>query len=98
MDKKSKVNDLYQVAVISVLAVGYSMLGKKILRIPPPSVQHFDFEDTGKLVAIHRSCIGDDQRVSHQTEDLTRSHQCIKNGECSNVNWRSISKCTSFHR
>ena len=31
MDKKSIVNDLYQVAVISVLAVGYSMPGKKIL-------------------------------------------------------------------
>ena len=30
MDKKSIVNDLYQEAVISVLAVGYSMLGKDI--------------------------------------------------------------------
>ena len=52
MDKKSIVNDLYQAAVISVLAVGYSMLGRKILRIAPPSVQHFDLEDTGKLVTI----------------------------------------------
>ena len=52
MDKKSIVNDLYQAAVISVLAVGYSMLGKKILKITPPSVQTFDLEDTGKLVAI----------------------------------------------
>ena len=52
MDKKSIVNDLYQVAVISVLAVGYSMLGKKILKMTPPSVQKFDLEDTGKLVAI----------------------------------------------
>ena len=51
MDKKSIVNDLYQGAVISVLAVGYSMLGKKILCIAPPSIQHFDLEDTGKLVA-----------------------------------------------
>ena len=39
-------------AVISVLAVGYSMLGKKILKVSPPSIQHFDLEDTGKLVAI----------------------------------------------
>ena len=39
MDKKSIVNDLYQPAVISVLAVGYSMLGKKILKITPPSTQ-----------------------------------------------------------
>ena len=52
MDKKSIVNDLYQVTVISVLAIGYSMLGKKILKIAPPSIQHFDLEDTGKLVAI----------------------------------------------
>ena len=52
MDKKSIINDLYQVAVISVLAVGYSMLGKKILHVSPPSVQKFDLEDTGRLVAI----------------------------------------------
>ena len=52
MDKKSIVNHLYQAAVISVLAVGYSMLGKKILKMTPPSIQTFDLEDTGKLVAI----------------------------------------------
>ena len=52
MDKKSIVNDLYEVAVISVLAVGYSMLGKKILHVAPPSVQRFNLEDMGKLVAI----------------------------------------------
>ena len=52
MDKKSIVNDPYKVAVISELAVSYSMLGKKILRIAPPSIQHFDLEDMGKLVAI----------------------------------------------
>ena len=52
MDKKSIVNDPYQVAVISVLEFGYSMLGKKILKMTPPSIQKFDLEDTGKLVAI----------------------------------------------
>ena len=52
MDKKRIVNDLYQVAVISVLAVGYSMLGKKILKMTPPSIQKFDLEDTEKLIAI----------------------------------------------
>ena len=52
MDKKGIVNDLYQAAVISVLAVGYSMLGKKILKIAPSRIQRFDLEDTGKLVAI----------------------------------------------
>ena len=64
MEKKSIVNDLYQAAVISVLAVGYSMLGKKILKITPPNVQKFDLEDMGKT-GCHRSRIRDDQRVSH---------------------------------
>ena len=35
-----------------MLAVGYSMLGKKILRMAHPSIQKFDLEDTGKLVVI----------------------------------------------
>ena len=52
MDKKSIINDLYQAAVISVFAIGYLMLGKNILKIAPPSIQKFDLEDTGKLVAI----------------------------------------------
>ena len=52
MDKKSIVNDLCRVAVMSVFEVGYSMLGKKILHMAPPNIQKFDLEDTGKLVAI----------------------------------------------
>ena len=42
MDKKSIVNDLYQAAVISVFEVGYSVLGKKILKMASPSIQKFD--------------------------------------------------------
>ena len=52
MDKKSIVNDLYQAAVISVFTVGYSKLGRKILKMAPLSIQKFDLEDMGKLVAI----------------------------------------------
>ena len=51
-DKNRTVNDLYQAAVISLFAVGYSVLGKKILKIAPPSIQKLDLEDMGKLVAI----------------------------------------------
>ena len=65
MDKKSIVNDLYQVPVISVLAVGYSMLGKKILNMSPPSIQRFDLEDTDRKTGCYCSCIRDDQRVPH---------------------------------
>ena len=52
MDKKSIVNDLYQAAVISVFAVDYSMLGKKMVKMALPSIEKFDLEDTGKLVVI----------------------------------------------
>ena len=52
MDKKTFVNDLYHSSVIAALAIGYSMLGKKILKMTPPSFQKFDLEDGGKLVAI----------------------------------------------
>ena len=74
MDKKSIVHDLYQAAVISMLAVGYSMLGKKILKMTPPSIQKFDLEDTGKLVAIVAA--SEMTRVSHQT--ATRSYKRVK--------------------
>ena len=43
---------MYQAAVISVFAVGYSLLAKKVLKLTPPSIQKFDLEDTRKLVAI----------------------------------------------
>ena len=53
MDKKSIVNDLYQAAVISVFAIGYSILGRNILKTArPPSIQKFDLEGTEKLVVI----------------------------------------------
>ena len=52
MDKKSIVNDLYHASLIGVFAVGYSMLGKKILKMAPLSIQKFDLEDKGKLFVI----------------------------------------------
>ena len=45
-DRKMMVNDSYQVAVINIFAIGYSMLGKKILKMTPASIQKFDLEDT----------------------------------------------------
>ena len=97
MGKKSIVNDLYQAAAISVLAVGYSMLGKKILCIAPPSIQRFNLEDTGKLVAIvATSGITREYLIKQK---ILPDHINIKeNGQCSDVNQRCISECTSFHR
>ena len=43
---------VYHSAVISALAVGYTMLGKALIKMTPPSLGKFDFEDVVKLVAI----------------------------------------------
>ena len=43
---------VYHGAVISVLAVGYTMLGKTLVKMSPPSLGKFDVEDGIKLVAI----------------------------------------------
>ena len=52
MDKKTIINDLYHASIVSAFAIGYSLLGKKILKMAPPSIQKFDLEDSGKLVVI----------------------------------------------
>ena len=39
-------------SVVSVLAVGYTMLGKMLIKMSPPSLSKFDIEDDVKLVGI----------------------------------------------
>ena len=36
--------------VISVLAIGYTMLGKTLIKMTPPSLSKFDVEDAVKLI------------------------------------------------
>ena len=43
---------VYHRAVISILAIGYTMLGKTLIKMSPPSLSKFDIEDSVKLVAI----------------------------------------------
>ena len=43
---------VYHGAVVSALAVGFTMLGKAITKMSPPSLEKFDVEDSVKLVAI----------------------------------------------
>ena len=64
-------------SLISVLAVGYSMLGKKILHMLPPSIQKFDLEDTGKLVVIIAASEITREYLIKQ-KICTRSHKCIR--------------------
>ena len=43
---------VYHGAIVSVLAVGYRMLGKTLVKMSPPSLGKFDIEDGVKLVGI----------------------------------------------
>ena len=43
---------VYHGAVISALAVDYTMLGKTLIKMSPPSLSKFDTEDSIKLLAI----------------------------------------------
>ena len=49
---KDLKESVYHGAIISILAVGYTMLGKTLVKMSPPSLGKFDIEDGVKLVAI----------------------------------------------
>ena len=46
---KDLKESVYHGAVISVLAIGYTMLGKTSIKMSPPSLSKFDIEDGVKL-------------------------------------------------
>ena len=43
---------VYHGSVVRALAVGYTMRGKSLIKMSPPSLGKFDVEDGAKLVAI----------------------------------------------
>ena len=49
---KDLKESVYHRAIVSVLAVGYTMLGKTLIKMSPPSLSNFDTEDGVKLVGI----------------------------------------------
>ena len=49
---KNLKESVYHGAVVGVLAIGYSMLGKTLIKMSPPSLSKFDVEDGIKLAAI----------------------------------------------
>ena len=49
---KDLKESVYHGAVVSALAVGYTMLGKMLIKMSPPSLGKFDIEDGVKLVGI----------------------------------------------
>ena len=49
---KDLKESVYHGVVVSALVVGYTMLGKTSIKMSPPSLRKFDFEDGVKLVVI----------------------------------------------
>ena len=49
---KNLKESVYHGTVVSILATGYTMLGKTLVKMSPPSFGKFDIEDGVKLVAI----------------------------------------------
>ena len=49
---KDLKESVYHGAVVSAPAVGYTMLGKTLIKMTPPSLGKFDVQDDIKLVAI----------------------------------------------
>ena len=68
---KDLKENVYHGAVISALAVGYSMLGKTLIKMIPPSLGKFDVEDGVKLAAI--------MSISDFTKDYLIKQKIIPN-------------------
>ena len=49
---KDLKESVYHGAIVSVLVIGYTMLGKTLIKMSPPSLSKFDVEDGVKLVEI----------------------------------------------
>ena len=49
---KDLKESIYHGAIVSVLAIGYSMLGKTLIKMSPPSLSKFDADNGVKLVAM----------------------------------------------
>ena len=49
---KDLKESVYHSAVISALAIGFTMIGKSLIKMSPPSLGKFDVEDGVELVAI----------------------------------------------
>ena len=49
---KDLKESIYRGTVVSALAAGFTMLGKSLIKMSPPSLRKFDVEDGIKLMVI----------------------------------------------
>ena len=68
---KDLKESVYHGAVVSARAVGYTVLGKTLKKMNPPSLSKFDIEDGVKLVAI--------VAISDFTKDYLMKQKIIPN-------------------
>ena len=68
---KDVKESIYHGAVISALAIGYTVLGKTLITMSPPPLSNFDIEDSVKLVAI--------VAMSHFSKDYLIKQKIIPN-------------------
>jgi hypothetical protein len=51
-DTKNLMNLVYHSAVLSGLAITYTMLGRSLIKMRPADLGKLDLEDSGKLIAV----------------------------------------------
>ena len=49
---KDLKESVYHGAIVSILAIGYTILGKTLIKMSPPSLSKIEVEDSLKLVII----------------------------------------------
>ena len=72
---------IYHGAVISALNVGYTMLGKTLIKMSPPSLSKFDIEDRIKLKS-GKKCLDPNLK-----NEITRSILKINKRFIAHFNW-----------
>ena len=58
---KDLKENIYHGAVVSVLSVGFTMLGKLLIKMSLPFLGKFDFEDVTKFVTI--AALSDQEKI-----------------------------------
>ena len=83
---------VYHGAIVSILVIGYTILGKTLMKMGPPSLSKFDVEDGVKLVEI--------VAISDFTKDYLIKQKLslliCKYGECWVFNKSSSQQCPGF--
>ena len=79
---KDTKESVYHGAIISALAIGYTMLGKTLIKMSPPSLSKFDIEDSVKLVGI--------VAMSDFTKDYLIKQKIIHNNICARSNFWGV--------